>query len=84
MYVLRKLDWEDSKGAVNNPQFSVWKFQLTLYKSFIRLAVDVQALAAGSKTVPRRARLGRLLPDACVQFDKAENSSLNIVGKAKG
>ncbi|GBP63302.1 Vesicle-fusing ATPase 1 [Eumeta japonica] len=47
-------------------------------------AVDVQALAAGAKTVPRRVRVGRLLPDACIQFDKAENSSLNLVGKAKG
>lgn len=42
------------------------------------------AMAAGSKVVPRRSRMGRLLPDANVQFDKAENSSLNLVGKAKG
>ncbi|XP_075970812.1 vesicle-fusing ATPase 1-like [Anticarsia gemmatalis] len=47
-------------------------------------AVDVQALAAGANPVPRRVRLGRLLPDACIQFDKAESSSLNLVGKAKG
>ncbi|KAG6463480.1 hypothetical protein O3G_MSEX013898 [Manduca sexta] len=47
-------------------------------------AVDVQALAAGVNAVPRRVRMGRLLPDASVQFDKAENSSLNLVGKAKG
>lgn len=46
--------------------------------------MDVQALAAGSNAVPRRVRMGRLLPDACIQFDKAENSSLNLVGKAKG
>ncbi|CAG9784913.1 unnamed protein product [Diatraea saccharalis] len=47
-------------------------------------AVDVQALAAGKNAVPRRVRMGRLLPDCNVQFDKAENSSLNLVGKAKG
>ncbi|VVC93527.1 vesicle-fusing ATPase 1-like [Leptidea sinapis] len=47
-------------------------------------AVDVQALASGANAVPRRVKLGRLLPDACIQFDKAENSSLNLVGKAKG
>lgn len=47
-------------------------------------AVDVKALAAGGNPVPRRVRFGRLLPDAAVQFDKAENSSLNLVGKAKG
>ncbi|KAJ0179760.1 hypothetical protein K1T71_004351 [Dendrolimus kikuchii] len=47
-------------------------------------AVDVQALAAGANAIPRRVRMGRLLPDASVQFDKAENSSLNLVGKAKG
>ncbi|KAH9645276.1 hypothetical protein HF086_000439 [Spodoptera exigua] len=47
-------------------------------------AVDVQALAAGANAVPRRVRMGRLLPDGAIQFDKAENSSLNLVGKAKG
>ncbi|CAG9138464.1 unnamed protein product [Plutella xylostella] len=47
-------------------------------------AVDPQAMASGAKVVPRRVRFGRLLPDANVQFDKAENSSLNLVGKAKG
>nr|AAO65962.1 N-ethylmaleimide sensitive fusion protein [Helicoverpa zea] len=47
-------------------------------------AVDVQALAAGANAVPRRVRMGRLLPDGNIQFDKAENSSLNLVGKAKG
>lgn len=47
-------------------------------------AVDVQAMAQGAKAVPRRVRMGRLLPDASVQFDKAENSALNLVGKAKG
>lgn len=46
--------------------------------------MDVQALAQGAKVVPRRVRMGRLLPDATVQFDKAENSGLNLVGKAKG
>lgn len=51
---------------------------------FYVLAVDVQAMAQGAKVVPRRARFGRLLPDANVQFDKAESSSLNLVGKAKG
>ena len=48
------------------------------------IAVDVQALAAGANAVPRRTRMGRLLPDGNIQFDKAENSSLNLVGKAKG
>ncbi|XP_022122433.1 vesicle-fusing ATPase 1 [Pieris rapae] len=47
-------------------------------------AVDVQALAQGANAVPRRVKMGRLLPDACIQFDKAENSSLNLIGKAKG
>jgi vesicle-fusing ATPase len=50
----------------------------------LSIAVDVQALASGAKVIPRRVRMGRLLPDCSVQFDKAENSSLNLVGKAKG
>lgn len=28
--------------------------------------------------------MGRCLPDTVIQFEKAENSSLNLVGKSKG
>nr|WIM01502.1 vesicle-fusing ATPase 1-like [Limnephilus lunatus] len=47
-------------------------------------AVDLAALKAGTDAVPHRVRVGRCLPDACVQFDKAESSGLNLTGKAKG
>lgn len=47
-------------------------------------AADIAALKAGTDAVPRKTKFGRLLPDACIQFDKAENSSLNLIGKAKG
>lgn len=42
------------------------------------------ALKAGAESVPRKVKFGRLLPDSCIQFDKAESSSLNLTGKAKG
>lgn len=47
-------------------------------------AVDMQALKAGARAAPQMVRMGRCLRDACIQFNKAENSSLNLVGKAKG
>lgn len=48
------------------------------------IAVDMAALKAGAESVPRKVKFGRLLPDSCIQFDKAESSSLNLTGKAKG
>ncbi|KAF9814956.1 hypothetical protein SFRURICE_008767 [Spodoptera frugiperda] len=59
-------------------------FLIQFSNQIFTVAVDVQALAAGANAVPRRVRMGRLLPDGAIQFDKAENSSLNLVGKAKG
>lgn len=47
-------------------------------------AADISALKQGGEAKPRKAKLGRLLADSLVQFEKAENSSLNLVGKSKG
>lgn len=47
-------------------------------------AVDLNALKQGRDAKPRKTKTGRLLPDTVVQFEKAENSSLNLVGKSKG
>ncbi|KAF5295350.1 hypothetical protein FQR65_LT01540 [Abscondita terminalis] len=47
-------------------------------------AVDLNALKQGRDAKPRKTKMGRLLADTVVQFEKAENSSLNLVGKSKG
>uniref|UniRef100_A0A1B6MSH2 Vesicle-fusing ATPase n=1 Tax=Graphocephala atropunctata TaxID=36148 RepID=A0A1B6MSH2_9HEMI len=47
-------------------------------------AVDISAIKAGQDAKPRKTRMGRCLGDTIVQFEKAESSSLNLVGKAKG
>lgn len=48
------------------------------------LAADVTALKDGRECKPRKTKLGRLLSNSLIQFEKAENSSLNLTGKAKG
>lgn len=49
-------------------------------------AIDANASMQGdkSKAEPRKTNFGRLLGNTTVTFEKAENSSLNLVGKAKG
>lgn len=46
--------------------------------------VNINALKQGGEAKPRRGKLGKLTPNTVVQFEKAEGSSLNLVGKAKG
>lgn len=58
----------------NNKRFNVFKI----------IAVDLNALKQGRDAKPRKAKMGRLLADTVVQFEKCENSSLNLVGKSKG
>lgn len=47
-------------------------------------AADLSAISSGQNTVPKKTQMGRCLGDSVIQFEKAENSSLNLVGKAKG
>lgn len=47
-------------------------------------AADFAAIKEGKAAKPRKTKIGRLLADSMVQFEKADNSSLNLVGKAKG
>lgn len=47
-------------------------------------AVDATAIRDGQSAEPRKINFGRLTANASVQFEKAENSSINLVGKAKG
>ncbi|KOC60817.1 Vesicle-fusing ATPase 1 [Habropoda laboriosa] len=47
-------------------------------------AADLSAISSGQNTVPKKTQMGRCLGDTVIQFEKAENSSLNLIGKAKG
>ena len=46
--------------------------------------VDASAIQGNNKAEPKKTNFGRLLGNTVVTFEKAENSSLNLVGKAKG
>lgn len=47
-------------------------------------AADLSAISSGQSTVPKKTKMGRCLGDTIIQFEKAENSSLNLIGQAKG
>ncbi|XP_025987829.1 vesicle-fusing ATPase 1 [Solenopsis invicta] len=47
-------------------------------------AADLSAISSGQSTVPKKTKMGRCLGDSIIQFEKAENSSLNLVGQSKG
>jgi len=47
-------------------------------------AADLSAISSGQSTMPKKTKMGRCLGDTIIQFEKAENSSLNLVGQAKG
>lgn len=46
-------------------------------------AIDPAAVMS-DKAEPKKTVFGRLLGNSMVQFEKAETSSINLVGKAKG
>ncbi|XP_078049968.1 vesicle-fusing ATPase 1 [Augochlora pura] len=47
-------------------------------------AADLSAISSGQNTAPKKTQMGRCLGDSVIQFEKADNSSLNLVGQAKG
>lgn len=47
-------------------------------------APDISAIEAGGKPKPKKTRMGRCLGDTVIQFEKADNSPLNLIGQAKG
>lgn len=47
-------------------------------------AIDASSLRDGKNSEPKRISFGRLTANAAIQFEKAENSALNLVGKSKG
>ncbi|KAJ8932437.1 hypothetical protein NQ314_014651 [Rhamnusium bicolor] len=58
-------------------------------KLLLLVVKDIEAVAGGAikdgkEAKPRKAKIGQLIPNTVVQFEKAESSSLNLVGKSKG
>lgn len=47
-------------------------------------AIDASAFRENKNAEPKRINFGRLTGNAMIQFEKAENSALNLVGKSKG
>lgn len=47
-------------------------------------AIDASSIRNNTNAEPKRISFGRLTANAVVQFEKAENSSLNLQGKSKG
>ncbi|KAJ3643562.1 hypothetical protein Zmor_026264 [Zophobas morio] len=46
--------------------------------------VNINSFKQGGEAKPRKGKLGKLTPNTIIQFEKAETSSLNLVGKSKG
>ncbi|EFA10100.1 vesicle-fusing ATPase 1 [Tribolium castaneum] len=46
--------------------------------------VNINTLKQGGEAKPKKGKLGKLTPNTVIQFEKAETSALNLVGKAKG
>lgn len=47
-------------------------------------AIDATSLRDNQNAEAKKIPFGRLTGNAVIQFEKAENSSINLVGKAKG
>jgi hypothetical protein len=48
------------------------------------LVVNINTIRQGGEAKPKKGKLGKLTPNTVIQFEKAEASALNLVGKAKG
>lgn len=48
------------------------------------LAADINAMKAEQDAKPKKTNFGKLLGNTVVQFEKADSSSLNLTGKARG
>lgn len=47
-------------------------------------AIDANSIRDNKNVEPKKITFGRLSGNAVIQFEKADNSSINLVGKAKG
>jgi vesicle-fusing ATPase len=73
--------------AITVGQPLVFSFQdkklLGLSIKFIE-AIDARSISEGKNAEPKKINFGKLSGNAVIQFEKVENSSINLVGKAKG
>lgn len=59
-------------------------FNLKLFFVCILItAADLSAIKVGQEPKPKKTKMGRCLGDTLIQFEKAESSSINLVGKSK-
>lgn len=54
------------------------------YVNVLITGVDISHIKGGGDPKPRKGKLGQVIPNTIIQFEKAESSSLNLVGKSKG
>lgn len=47
-------------------------------------AIDANSIRDNKNVEPKKITFGRLGGNAVIQFEKADSSSINLVGKAKG
>lgn len=47
-------------------------------------AIDASSIRDNKSPEAKKINFGKLTGNAVIQFEKAENSSINLVGKAKG
>ncbi|CAG0892184.1 unnamed protein product [Darwinula stevensoni] len=48
------------------------------------LATDLDAIKEGKEVKPKKVKIGMVLPNTSVSFDKADGATINLVGKARG
>lgn len=46
--------------------------------------VNINTVKSNQDAKPKKNKIGQLFPNTAVQFEKAEASSLNLVGKSRG
>ncbi|CAG0892182.1 unnamed protein product [Darwinula stevensoni] len=47
-------------------------------------ATDLDAIKEGKEVKPKKVKIGMVLPNTSVSFDKADGATINLVGKARG
>lgn len=47
-------------------------------------AININAMARNPETKPRKVKMGQLIPNSVIQFEKAEGAAINLTGKSKG
>lgn len=77
------------KQAFTVGQVLAFKFQEMKILKLVVKEMEVASLEqikgeVKSQTKPRTARVGLVLPDASVVFEKAENAFVNLIGQSKG